>query len=959
MLAELYLTDGTQKIDLLGGNRHGIGVSLTKMILSRPTREPAGIFRQAYGETIETYEIRITDLSHDGLAARQQQVDRMLEMAKNYFETSAEQTLVWLVSRAADEQNPRYAICYDGTLQSYGDIYNEPFSGQDRTYTLDGLILGISRSTWQANPPPAPACAAATNAVRWNPNTPVWTSVRTLTNVQSLFVTNTSALLAGAANIERSGDNGGVWTVELTGGDATVRFWDFIQVGSRIWTVAGETSGAANAVCGIYYSDDDGLNWAQHTASLSFYSLVYRPVDNTIFFGGDGEVRYIQDGGALTVATTAPLGNVKALAISSLGTVVLGDDYGLWYILPGAVGAVQAESNDLGPFIVIVAVEDYLIAGSALYLSISRDDGLTWTIYWKDWGVDTLFKLANGYLLASKSATTLSYISSDGGFSWQTFTNTFTGNPIRAFEENSDDYIFAGAVSTIYRRIATDKEVLYGPGTPSCNPIYIANHRIESNWTHIFVFDTSAATYTSVTPANVVDNITNNSDFLAFPSPVGVGDILYIGMSTALTDNGPFSNIYIELTERNYTLVLALEYWNGAAWITLTTDYVNDNTKSLKRSGIIVWHLASSVSMTATAVNSITAYWLRVRVTATGTQSTLLPRIRNIYMANKPYIEIDDLAGDIPALAKLSLTNELDNGFPSILRRETQRILLGLRSVSRGADFTAYINLASKQNPKGITIAGGGGTLATANTTAAAGQVFRVTPGFTNTWVPSFYILLDSNMSQQYTGTFQVYLRINRSTAPIGTIKVRLVVENFVRYLNSYLEGNPGEDVTIINIAADDYARLFYMGQFSISPQRFTDAGDTVFQTRITIETFVTSDTATGFDAQELILMPADEWIGDFSTVPGSTLYLRGEDTLDIDSATFPKRVLRCILRADGSNLVTAVWGSSSSGIFALSPAQRQRLWMLVEASGSSPHTFVHRAKLWFHARWLGLRGKD
>ena len=61
MFAELYLTDGTTKIDLLGANRNGVGIALNSMRLSRAQREPSGAFRQAYGAVNESYELKITD----------------------------------------------------------------------------------------------------------------------------------------------------------------------------------------------------------------------------------------------------------------------------------------------------------------------------------------------------------------------------------------------------------------------------------------------------------------------------------------------------------------------------------------------------------------------------------------------------------------------------------------------------------------------------------------------------------------------------------------------------------------------------------------------------------------------------------------------------------------------------------------------------------------------------------
>jgi len=177
MFAELYLTDGATKIDLLGANRNGVGIALNRMTLSRPQREPSGAFRQVYGAVNESYELKITDYNHNAVAQRQQQLDRMLEQAANYFSSNVEAGLVWLVARTAQETNPRYALVYGGIIESYDDVYSQPFVGGNMV-TLNEITLGLERSTWQANPPAEPACVALTNTVEYNPNLTTWSSNR-------------------------------------------------------------------------------------------------------------------------------------------------------------------------------------------------------------------------------------------------------------------------------------------------------------------------------------------------------------------------------------------------------------------------------------------------------------------------------------------------------------------------------------------------------------------------------------------------------------------------------------------------------------------------------------------------------------------------------------------------------------------------------------------------------------
>lgn len=960
MFAELYLTDGEIKIDLLGGNRHTAGLWLRESLLSRPTREPSGVFRQTYGAVTESYRLGITDVNHNAIARRTQQLDRLLEQAANYFSTNVENNLVWLVARTADESNPRYAIVYGGQIENYDDVYNQPFVGGHRT-TMEEVTLGLERSTWQANPPLEPECVALTNTHAWNASSPAWSNVKSLANVQTLFVTATGSILAANQNIERSTDGGDNWTTELSSGAATIRFFQFIQFPTgRIYGVAAVPSGSAVSASGLWYSDDDGDTWSQLLASENIFSIIYRSVDGTLFWGGNGSITYVQPLSLPVVISSSLAGNVMALTLTQTGAIAVATTYETMRIAPGALTLTTTTAEDVGPFRQIVPVADYLLLTSAAYLSISRDDGLTWTIYWYEWGTNALYLLDNGNLVASENAETLTYASFDGGFTWLTMANTFTGNPIYAFAELGDAYLFAAANGAVWRRFATDAESDYGPYRPACDtPVYVANARTEANWTHIFVYDSSGTSYTAVTPADVAALLDGGVDQLAFPSPVGTSDALYIGISTALADAGTFNNIYINLTANNYTLTLAVEYWNGSAWTAMSTSELRDNTQSLRHSGLLAWH---GVDMRSTAVNSVTAYWIRIRVTATGTLSTLLPKFNNIYIVNKPYVELEGIAGDIPALAQMHLLNAIDDGNGNAPSLPTNRIVAGLRSVERGARFTAFLNFASKQNPAGITATG---TVVTSDTEiAAAGEYILHTPTIAGQFNAVASITLDTEIAHDFAGTYQVYLRYAYSGGD-ATAQVQLGVANFINQGTIYGDGKP---IFYLDAAAD-FAHLVHLGQFSISPDRFLSPDDVSIGTQLTV--LVNADgTGSGYAVSlfELILIPADEWIGEFADPTFDTIGMGHaglERHIDIDSCTYPKRALRSLVRIRGSEQVTTVWRSSASGPFVVQPAGKQRLWMVADIRNeddeynASTWTVVHQVKLWHHARWLGLRGED
>lgn len=974
MFAELYLTDGDRKLNLLGVNSAGKvgGYSLRQMTLSRPQRSPSGIFRQTYGAVNETYDISISGFSSDEVAGYQQALDRWLEQAQNFFEGSVEQDLIWLVARTLKESKYRYAVIYGGVLESYGNVYGQPYMGT-MLYTLNELTLGLERSTWLGNPPYSPECVPVHNVISWNSNAPTITNVRTVASVQSMYLTASNYVLAGGHQIQRSIDQGGSWANELVTGVNNLRFWKFQRdSSSRIWAVAGMSTSTVVVQCGIYYSDDQGDNWTQHTNTVDFYNVVYRSRDNTLFFGGDGEVRYIQNGGALTVLSTLPTGKCKAMAIDPDGNIVVGDDYNVWRI-PGAELTLYAAGIDTiystdvtTSFLVAVYVDDYFLMGNASNIMISRNQGKMWSIFWRDWGIDAMYALDNGAMLASRSGNTGIYVSNDSGLSWNTYF-TASAQPTRAFLELGDTYLFLGSLDSVYRRVATDADYYYGPIVYSCDTLaYIANHRLQSQWTHIMVFDSSAGTYTTYTPADMNFLVDNQTDALALPSPVGGSDAMYIGISTSVVDAGPFSSLYIELTDVNYTLTVVVEYYNGSAWTAYADgSTMSDGTQGLRRSGAIVLCLPYNAAMTPVAINGVTAWWVRLRVTALGGLSSQLPKFRNVYLINQPYIEFDNIRGDVAAIARMIVNNESYMQSSSVVSATTEMIV-GLRSMERGEDFTSIINFARIQNPLGINIYNSYASVTWVSdaTIAAAGEFSRLnTAGSDTSDFQIAAVQFDSEMSNQYAGTYQVYLRCARSggSALDNWCKIRLSVQSF----SSISIVDPGIKTEYVNVPISPpysgfypqvYSQNLYMGQITFKPDRYLAKEDSGYRSQIIVEAFcrpsVSNYVVSVFD---IILIPADEWVGHFYASSWAESAVYREEFLDIDSAKFPKRVLRSFLRKRGTERINSAWTANASGAFVLSPGDRQRLWFFTPSN----HSMVHSAKLWHNQRWLGLRGND
>ena len=97
-------------------------------------------------------------------------------------------------------------------------------------------------------------------------------------------------------------------------------------------------------------------------------------------------------------------------------------------------------------------------------------------------------------------------------------------------------------------------------------------------------------------------------DVPLFPSPATVNDAIYFGNDT------PFIGLWVAVTTpATGDYILRYEYWNGVSWVSFgpTDDTVQ---WSLAGEGYVRWTPGLVPGWSTTAVNGVTAYWIRVRV---------------------------------------------------------------------------------------------------------------------------------------------------------------------------------------------------------------------------------------------------------------------------------------------------------------------------------------------------------
>ena len=170
--AELYLTDGTNRVNLLEANQRGVGIGVEKVRFSRPQKNTESIFSQRYKTVQETYAFKVVGMTQDNAIQAIRALEAMLLQGDNYFNTTTEINPIWLVSRAYKETYRRYALVLGGQIPEYADIYQAPFVTWFGSAVMDELDLQITRTAWMANAPNAPKDITATNLKNWPTNQP-------------------------------------------------------------------------------------------------------------------------------------------------------------------------------------------------------------------------------------------------------------------------------------------------------------------------------------------------------------------------------------------------------------------------------------------------------------------------------------------------------------------------------------------------------------------------------------------------------------------------------------------------------------------------------------------------------------------------------------------------------------------------------------------------------------------
>ena len=162
----LRITNGSNSVNLLAV---GSGILLDDWTPSIAQLKGGGTYQQSvlsdskqlvmanYDNAVETMSLKTHGESQDTVIEASQDLLRLLESARAYWFTPFHTEPVWLVARAPDETNTRYAIIHNYRQEGLDNPYAVPFFGCG-SIAMDNISLVIERGHWQNVEPGTGEC---------------------------------------------------------------------------------------------------------------------------------------------------------------------------------------------------------------------------------------------------------------------------------------------------------------------------------------------------------------------------------------------------------------------------------------------------------------------------------------------------------------------------------------------------------------------------------------------------------------------------------------------------------------------------------------------------------------------------------------------------------------------------------------------------------------------------------
>lgn len=504
------------------------------------------------------------------------------------------------------------------------------------------------------------------------------------------------------------------------------------------------------------------------------------------------------------------------------------------------------------------------------------------------------------------------------------------------FAKGAPPYMASGIVLGIERSVWMEN----APGTGTALEFYHEKHTDEATaGVVVSNYRNSGLTHIYRHSGSFGSNMLSASlPYDLFSATVAVGSIIYFGSPY------PFFGLTFDLSTAMSatTWTLVFEYsTSGATWTAL--NFIDDGDGEFNQTGVtrMSWGqlddfgaMAMDAAELGTAwtketVNSVTQYWVRIRISASsGTITPPRQQTRQPYAIAVPYAKVnsDQVDGTLDALLDLYLQSFTYNQGVNV-----ETLLLGLRSVDRGDDFTAYINATTATNPTGVSISSGNNMSTVTTYQSPIGSLLRFTAPAGPVLDARVIIGFANSIAADYYGRFRLFARINYTdTTGVSLIRYRLVNSDTDQTM--YTGSTKALPATPTNYT-------FYLadlGYIQMPPSSQIRQDENVGGFEIQIDAYTLETKVVDFI--DFFLLPVDEWS---ATITGGDNSTSNFPNIEIDSIGYPKFSIRGLQKNAAGSQIGKVLGVSSNSEAILHANTVQALWA-IRKYGNAAHLLMN-----------------
>jgi hypothetical protein len=266
------------------------------------------------------------------------------------------------------------------------------------------------------------------------------------------------------------------------------------------------------------------------------------------------------------------------------------------------------------------------------------------------------------------------------------------------------------------------------------------------------------------------------------------------------------------------------------------------------------------------------------------------------------------------------------------------KCIAGVRDTSRGEYFLSHINMSDLQEQPGVEVVANTASYFTDDTIGAGGRAIIIdsstslpwpvtSPGEISDDEYNIIVRFGNISSASYVGTYRAFLRFSSDLTGTDTASFSIAVRSGSTgitkfgYTSAEFGLGLGSSSWAVRPTASHSIIPVDLGLITIPENPFG------YDRISLLISGSSSDTTAKLTVYDVILIPADEWIGEISTGESSDKYVYALESIHFDSLSSPRRSISAY-HMDENGVIKAMLNTFASRL-VMSPTTVQRMFFL------------------------------